>query len=163
MKIIIRPTMSIKIVQPLWVKCDNGIARGIYKSLCAKEKRQNYPRIELKQLPTYLRKKANNNNKSKYTVPYLKCLWHVSSGGCCLQCLMTQNPTLKTGLLIFRGKKSKISRDFRGQIRGKISRNSQKKNRPISREKSQNSQKNRPISLGFSSKKSNDQRCLTFF
>ena len=69
------------------------------------------------------------------------------------------------GLLIFRGKKSKISRDFQGQIRGKIgrfrgifagktSRNSQK-NRPISREKSQNSQKNRPISLGFSSKKSN--------
>ena len=25
-----------------------------------------------------------------------------------------------TGLLIFRGKKSKISRDFQGQIRGKI-------------------------------------------
>ena len=43
-----------------------------------------------------------------------------------------------SGLLIFRGKKSKISRDFQGQIRGKIgrfggifagktSRNSQKK------------------------------------
>ena len=28
----------------------------------------------------------------------------------------------KTGLLIFRGKKSKISRDFQGQIRGKIGR-----------------------------------------
>ena len=27
-----------------------------------------------------------------------------------------------TGLLIFRGKKSKISRDFQGQIRGKIDR-----------------------------------------
>ena len=27
-----------------------------------------------------------------------------------------------TGLLIFRGKKSKISRDFQGQIRGKINR-----------------------------------------
>ena len=27
-----------------------------------------------------------------------------------------------TGLLIFRGKKSKISRDFQGQIRGKIGR-----------------------------------------
>ena len=26
----------------------------------------------------------------------------------------------ETGLLIFRGKKSKISRDFQGQIRGKI-------------------------------------------
>ena len=30
--------------------------------------------------------------------------------------------SLKSGLLIFRGKKSKISRDFRGQIRGKIGR-----------------------------------------
>ena len=30
--------------------------------------------------------------------------------------------TLKTGLLIFCGKKSKISRDFQGQIRGKIGR-----------------------------------------
>ena len=29
---------------------------------------------------------------------------------------------LLTGLLIFRGKKSKISRDFQGQIRGKIGR-----------------------------------------
>ena len=28
----------------------------------------------------------------------------------------------QTGLLIFRGKKSKISRDFQGQIRGKIGR-----------------------------------------
>ena len=28
----------------------------------------------------------------------------------------------KSGLLIFRGKKSKISRDFQGQIRGKIGR-----------------------------------------
>ena len=27
---------------------------------------------------------------------------------------------IRTGLLIFRGKKSKISRDFQGQIRGKI-------------------------------------------
>ena len=29
---------------------------------------------------------------------------------------------LETGPLIFRGKKSKISRDFQGQIRGKIGR-----------------------------------------
>ena len=29
---------------------------------------------------------------------------------------------VETGLLIFRGKKSKISRDFQGQIRGKIDR-----------------------------------------
>ena len=47
-----------------------------------------------------------------------------------------------TGLLRFRGKKSKISRDFQGQIRGKISR--------FSREKSQNSRKNRPISREIS-------------
>ena len=32
------------------------------------------------------------------------------------------NCFIKTGLLIFRGKKSKISRDFQGQIRGKIGR-----------------------------------------
>ena len=66
-----------------------------------------------------------------------------------------------TGLLIFRGKKRKISRDFQGQIRGKIggfrgifagkSQNS-RKNPPISREKSQNSQENRPISRHFSGK-----------
>ena len=31
-------------------------------------------------------------------------------------------PHVKTGLLIFRGKKSKFSRDFQGQIRGKIGR-----------------------------------------
>ena len=31
-------------------------------------------------------------------------------------------PFKKSGLLIFRGKKSKISRDFQGQIRGKIDR-----------------------------------------
>ena len=82
-----------------------------------------------------------------------------------------------TGLLIFCGKKSKISRDFQRQIRGKIgwfrgifagkkskvaeksadftgkSQNSQK-NRPMSREKSQNSQKNWPISRDFSGKNS---------
>ena len=33
-----------------------------------------------------------------------------------------QNSLSYTGLLIFRGKKSKISRDFQGQIRGKIGR-----------------------------------------
>ena len=73
-----------------------------------------------------------------------------------------------TGLLIFRGKKSKISRDFQGQIRGKIGRFrgifAGKKSKfaeqsadfaGFSREKSQNSQKNRPISRDFSGKKSN--------
>ena len=30
--------------------------------------------------------------------------------------------SLQSGLLIFRGKKSKISQDFQGQIRGKIGR-----------------------------------------
>ena len=71
------------------------------------------------------------------------------------------------GLLIFRGKKSKISRDFQEQIRGKIGRFhgifAGKKSKFVeksanfarfSREKSQNSQKNRPISRDFSGKKS---------
>ena len=48
------------------------------------------------------------------------------------------------GLLIFRGKKSKILRDFQGQIRGKIGRF-----RGIFEGKSQNSQKNQPISRDF--------------
>ena len=69
-----------------------------------------------------------------------------------------------SGLLIFRGKKSKISWDFQGQICGKFGRfcgifagksQNSRKNRPISQEKSQNSQKNRPISRDFSGKKSN--------
>ena len=72
------------------------------------------------------------------------------------------------GLLIFRGKKSKIARDFQGQIRGKIGRFrgifAGKMSKFVekladfarfSREKSQNSQKNRPISRDFSGKKSN--------
>ena len=67
------------------------------------------------------------------------------------------------GLLIFRGKKSKISRDFPGQIRGKIGwfRGifAGKKSKfaeqsadfaGFSREKSQNSQKKRPISREIS-------------
>ena len=74
---------------------------------------------------------------------------------------------LETGLLIFRGKKSKISRDFQGQIRGKIGRFrgifAGKKSKfaeqsanfgRFSREKSQNSQKNWHISHDFSGKKS---------
>ena len=73
-----------------------------------------------------------------------------------------------TGLLIFRGKKSKISRDFQGQIRGKIGQFrgifTRKKSKFVEKsadfvgfslEKSQNSQKNRPISREFSGKKSN--------
>ena len=48
---------------------------------------------------------------------------------------------LTKGLLIFCGKKSKISRDFQGQIRGKIGR--------FSREKSQDSRHKRPISGDF--------------
>ena len=75
---------------------------------------------------------------------------------------------MDSGLLIFRGKKSKISRDFQVQIRGKIGRFrgifAGKKSKfaeksadfaGFSREKSQNSQKNRPISRDFSGKKSN--------
>ena len=34
----------------------------------------------------------------------------------------TEISIILSGLLIFRGKKSKISRDFQGQIRGKIGR-----------------------------------------
>ena len=72
-----------------------------------------------------------------------------------------------TGLLIYHGKKSKILRDFQGQICGKISRFrgifAGKKSkfaeqsadfRRFSREKSQNSQENRPISRDFSGKES---------
>ena len=67
------------------------------------------------------------------------------------QCSTTIYCQHNSGLLIFRGKKSKISRDFQGQIRGKIGRF-----RGIFAGKtSRNSQKNRPISLGFSGKKSN--------
>ena len=75
---------------------------------------------------------------------------------------------IDTGLLIFHGKKSKISRDFQVQIHGKIGRFhgifAGKKSKFVeksadfagfSRRKSQNSQKNRPISRYFSGKKSN--------
>ena len=66
------------------------------------------------------------------------------------QCSTTIYCQHNSGLLIFHGKKSKISRDFQGQIRGKIG-----WFRGIFAGKtSQNSQKNRPISLGFSGKKS---------
>ena len=74
---------------------------------------------------------------------------------------------LSAGLLIFRGKKSKISQDFQGQIRGKIGRFrgifAGKKSkfaeqsadfRRFSREKSQNLQENRPISRDFRGKES---------
>ena len=82
--------------------------------------------------------------------------------------LSDKNQVPLSGLLIFRGKKSKIFRDFQGQIRGKIGRFRRifagKKSKFVeksadfarfSREKSQNSQKNRPISQDFSGKKSN--------
>ena len=75
---------------------------------------------------------------------------------------------LITGLLIFRGKKSNISRDFQGQIRGKIARfrgifvgkksKFTEKSADFTgfwRKKRQNSQKNGSISRDFSGKKSN--------
>ena len=52
-----------------------------------------------------------------------------------------------TGLLIFRGKKKQNFAGFTGA--------NSRKNRPISREKSQNSPENRLISRDFSGKKSN--------
>ena len=68
-------------------------------------------------------------------------------------------PFTYSGLLIFRGKKSKISRDIQGQIRGKIGRfrriyagktskfaEKSADFMGFSREKSQNLRKNRPIS-----------------
>ena len=84
--------------------------------------------------------------------------------------LLTKAPILglNSGLLIFRGKKSKISRDFQGQIRGKIGRfhgifvgkkSKFVENWLILRDfcgrKVKNSQKSRPISRDFSRKKSN--------
>ena len=76
--------------------------------------------------------------------------------------------SIKTGLLIFRGKKSKISRDFQGQIRGKIGQFrgifAGKRSKFVEKsadfvgfslEKSHNSQKNWPIPREFSGKKSN--------
>ena len=72
-----------------------------------------------------------------------------------------------SGLLIFRRKKSKILRDFQGHIHGKIGRfrgifagkksKFMKQSANFGRflwEKSQNLQKNRPISRDFSRKKS---------
>ena len=63
--------------------------------------------------------------------------------------LFTKAPilSLNSGLLIFRGKKSKILRDFQGQIRGIIGR--------FRGRKVKNLQKSRPISRDFSGKKSN--------
>ena len=86
----------------------------------------------------------------------------------CIQCILMNFAIhnyniLQSGLLIFRGKKSKISRDFPGQIRGKIGRFrgifAGKKSKfaeqsadfvGFSQEKSQNSQKKRPISREIS-------------
>ena len=78
---------------------------------------------------------------------------------------------LMTGLLIFHRKKSKISQDFQGQIRGKIGRFcrifAEKKSKFVEksadfvrflREKSQNLQINGPILWDFSGKKSNFER-----
>ena len=68
-----------------------------------------------------------------------------------------------TGLLIFRGKKAKFRGIFRGKFAEKSADFAGKKSKfaeqsadfgRFSREKSQNSQKNRPISRNFSGKKS---------
>ena len=48
--------------------------------------------------------------------------YYISYGYMLCSCNCNIVTVVKTGLLIFRGKKSKISRDFQGQIRGKIGR-----------------------------------------
>ena len=61
--------------------------------------------------------------------------------------------SLKTGLLIFRGKKSKISRDFQGQLQGKIGRFCgilAEKKSIFEGFSGENSSKNRPISQEIS-------------
>ena len=83
------------------------------------------------------------------------------------QTVCNREVSVLSGLLIFRGKKSKISRDFQGQIRGKIGRFrgifAGKKSKFVEksahfagfpREKSQTSRNNQPISRDFSGKKS---------
>ena len=91
---------------------------------------------------------------SKYTLPFGKAVAST------YMCILARASDISR-------KKSKISRDFQGQIRGKISRFrgifAGKKSkfaeqsadfRRFSREKSQNSQENRPISRDFSGKES---------
>ena len=68
------------------------------------------------------------------------------TGWALISSLICLHKMLFAGLLIFRGKKRKISRDFQRQIRGKIG--------GFSREKSQNLRKNWPISSDFRRKKS---------
>ena len=48
--------------------------------------------------------------------------YYISYGYMLCSCNCNIVTVVKTGLLIFRGKKSKISRDFQGQIRRKIGR-----------------------------------------
>ena len=64
------------------------------------------------------------------------------------QAKMKSELFILTGLLIFRGKKSKILRDFQGQIRGKIGRF-----RGIFAGKKSKFAENRPISQDFRGKK----------
>ena len=75
-----------------------------------------------------------------------RCLSVLSCAG--LPSTFPINILLYAGLLIFRRKKSKISRDFQGKIRGKIGRF-----RRIFAEKSQYLRKNRPILQNFCGRK----------
>ena len=103
--------------------------------------------------------------------PVLQVLTMFQTKKCCLHALVSYL-TFKihtsfqtwTGLLIFRGKKHKISRDFQGQIHGKIGRFREifagkkskfaHKSADFAGEKSKFAE-NRPISRDFSGKKSN--------
>ena len=96
----------------------------------------------------------------------LNCLG--STDICATMYILQWKVLIEAGLLIFCGKKRKILRDFQGQIRGKIGRFrgiftgkkwkfAQKSADFVGflQEKSQNLQKNQPISRDFSGKKSN--------
>ena len=116
------------------------------------------------------------------------CNWHLTLHLIIRSvCQDVKTALIFSGLLVFRRKKNKMLWDFQGQIRGKISRFYRKCQRQgfwyfaekkakfrgifrgkfaeksadfagFSREKSQNSQKNRPISRDFSGKKVNFRR-----
>ena len=95
-------------------------------------------------------------------------VWTLLGENCCWSLLGLKglNKNFKAGLLIFRAKKAKFRGIFRGKFAEKSAYFAGKKSKfaekspdfaGFSREKSQNSQKNRPILQDFSGKKSNSK------